>query len=66
MTGVIALAKSQPDQLTFASGGPGSITQLLGELVKLTAGVRMREVPYKAIGAEMPDLLAGHVMAASR
>ena len=60
----IALAKSQPDQLTFASGGPGSITQLLGELVKLTAGVRMREVPYKAIGAEMPDLLAGHVMAA--
>lgn len=60
----IALAKSQPDQLTFASGGPGSITQLLGELVKLTANVRMREVPYKAIGAEMPDLLAGHVMAA--
>lgn len=60
----IALAKSQPDQLTYASGGSGSITQLLGELVKLTAGVRMREVPYKAIGAEMPDLLAGHVMAA--
>jgi tripartite-type tricarboxylate transporter receptor subunit TctC len=61
---LIALAKSQPDQLTFASGGPGSITQLLGELVKLTASVRMREVPYKAIGAEMPDLLAGHVMVA--
>ena len=61
---LIALAKSQPDQLTFASGGPGSITQLLGELVKLTASVRMREVPYKAIGAEMPDLLAGHVLVA--
>jgi tripartite-type tricarboxylate transporter receptor subunit TctC len=60
----IALAKAQPDQLTFASGGSGSITQLLGELVKLTAGIRMREVPYKAIGAEMPDVLAGHVMAA--
>ena len=60
----VAFAKAQPDQLTYASGGPGSITQLLGELVKLTAGVRMREVPYKAIGAEMPDLLAGHVMAA--
>ena len=61
---LIALAKSQPDQLTFASGGPGSITQLLGELVKLTASVRIREVPYKAIGAEMPDLLAGHVLVA--
>ena len=60
----VALAKSQPDQFTYASGGPGSITQLLGELVKMTAGVRLREVPYKAIGAEMPDVLAGHVMAA--
>jgi tripartite-type tricarboxylate transporter receptor subunit TctC len=60
----LALARRQPDHITYASGGSGSITQLLGEWVKLTAGVRMREVPYKAIGAEMPDLLAGHVMAA--
>ncbi len=60
----LALAKSQPDNITFASGGAGSITQLLGEMIKFTTGVKMREVPYKAIGAEMPDLLAGHVMTA--
>ena len=60
----LALAKSQPQLLTFASGGPGSITQLLGEKFKRTAGVTMREIPYKAIGAELPDLLAGHVMTA--
>ncbi len=61
---LLALAKAQPELLTYASGGAGSITQLLGELVKTTAGVNLREVPYKAIGAELPDLLAGHVMAA--
>ena len=60
----LALAKAQPQFLTFASGGPGSITQLLGEKFKRTAGVTMREIPYKAIGAELPDLLAGHVMTA--
>ena len=60
----IALAKSQPQLLTFASGGTGAITQLLGEKVKSTAGIAVREIPYKAIGAELPDLLAGHVSTA--
>jgi tripartite-type tricarboxylate transporter receptor subunit TctC len=60
----LALAKSEPDSLTYASGGPGSITQLLGELVKAKAGITIQEVPYKAIGAELPDVMAGHVNAA--
>jgi hypothetical protein len=60
----LALAKSEPDSLTYASGGPGSITQLLGELVKAKAGIAIQEVPYKAIGAELPDVMAGHVNAA--
>ena len=60
----LALAKSQPQNLTFASGGAGSITQLLGVKINLTAGLGVQEIPYKAIGAELPDLLAGHVMTA--
>ncbi len=60
----IALAKAQPQLLTFASGGTGAITQLLGEKVKSAAGISVREIPYKAIGAELPDLLAGHVSTA--
>lgn len=60
----IALAKSDPQKITNASGGAGSITQLLGELTKTKAGIKMTEIPYKAIGAEMPDLLGGHVMVA--
>jgi tripartite-type tricarboxylate transporter receptor subunit TctC len=37
---------------------------MLGTKINLTAGTRIQEVPYKAIGAEMPDLLAGHVKTA--
>jgi len=57
----VALAKAKPSQLTYASGGNGAITQMVGELLKLTAGIQVREIPYKAIGAELPDLIGGHV-----
>lgn len=60
----IALAKSDPALVTIASSGPGSITQLVAEKFKLASGISAREIPYKAIGAELPDLLAGHVMTA--
>ncbi len=57
----VALAKSQPNQLTYASGGTGAITQMVGELLKSTTNIQVREIPYKAIGAELPDLTGGHV-----
>jgi len=60
----VALAKSRPNTLTYASGGTGAITQMVGELLKLTAGIQVREIPYKAIGAELPDLTGGHVATA--
>jgi tripartite-type tricarboxylate transporter receptor subunit TctC len=60
----VALAKSKPNQLTYASGGNGAITQMAGELLKITTGIQVREIPYKAIGAEFPDLVGGHVTTA--
>jgi tripartite-type tricarboxylate transporter receptor subunit TctC len=60
----LELARSKPDGITFASGGPGSLTQMVGEGIKLQTGVRISEVPYKSIGAEVPDLIAGHVQTA--
>jgi tripartite-type tricarboxylate transporter receptor subunit TctC len=60
----VALAGSKPNELTYASGGAGAITQMVGELLKSTTGIRVREVPYKAIGAELPDLTGGHVSTA--
>jgi tripartite-type tricarboxylate transporter receptor subunit TctC len=60
----LALAKSQPQAVTFASGGTGSITQLLGTKINMLTGLSIQEIPYKAIGAELPDLMAGHVKTA--
>lgn len=57
----VALARSKPNELTYASGGSGAITQMIGEQLKLLAGIQVREVPYKAIGGEVPDLMGGHV-----
>ncbi|HEX9397188.1 MAG TPA: tripartite tricarboxylate transporter substrate-binding protein [Burkholderiales bacterium] len=55
-------AKANPAQITYASAGPGSIGQLVGEWVKSEAGIKVLEVPYKGVNAEIPDLLGGQVL----
>jgi tripartite-type tricarboxylate transporter receptor subunit TctC len=60
----VELAKAKPGGLTYASGGPGSISQLVGEWVKSEAKINVLEVPYKAVNSEIPDLLAGVVQTA--
>jgi tripartite-type tricarboxylate transporter receptor subunit TctC len=58
---LIALAKSRPGQLNFASGSTGSAGHLAGELFKSMAGVEMTHIPYKGAAPAVVDLLAGHV-----
>ncbi len=58
---LIALAKSRPGKLSFASGGSGTTAHLAGELFKSQAGVDMQHVPYKSAGPAMMDVMAGHV-----
>src|SRR6476661_156412 len=58
---LIALAKSRPGQLTFASAGIGSSNHLSGELFKMMAGVDIVHIPYKGGGAAVTDLIAGQV-----
>lgn len=58
---LIALLKSKPGQLSFASTSSGGGSHIAGELFKLQAGVQMVHVPYKGSGAAMPDLLGGQV-----
>jgi tripartite-type tricarboxylate transporter receptor subunit TctC len=59
---LIALAKSKPGQLTFASSGNGSPQHLAGELFKVAAGVDMLHVPYRGSGPAMTDLVGGQVL----
>src|SRR5262249_18288156 len=58
------LAKSKPGLFTYASTGKGSITQLLGEMIKQRGAVNLVEVPYKSTAAEIPDILTGRLTVA--
>src|SRR5262249_685496 len=58
------LAKSKPGLFTCASTGKGSITQLLGEMIKQRGAVNLVEVPYKSTAAEIPDILTGRLTVA--
>ena len=57
----LALAKSQPDRITYASAGIGSINQIAAELIAQSAGVKLMHVPYKGGAPALNDLLGGHV-----
>jgi tripartite-type tricarboxylate transporter receptor subunit TctC len=59
---LVALSKSKPGQLSYASAGAGTGTHLAAEMFKLMAGVNMVHVPYKGGGALISDLLGGHVV----
>jgi tripartite-type tricarboxylate transporter receptor subunit TctC len=58
---LIALAKSQPGKLNFASSGEGTISHLGGELFKVMTGVDMVHVPYRGGGPARNALIGGHV-----
>ena len=58
---LITLARARPDQIAFGSGGNGTSTHLGGEILGLTAGVRMLHVPYKGAGPATVALLSGDV-----
>ena len=59
---LVALIKGNPGKYAYGSAGPGTITNLTGELFKLQAGkLEMQHVPYKGGGPAMQDLIAGHI-----
>ncbi len=58
---LVALAKSRPGDLTYASAGSGSATHLATELFKSVAGINLVHVPYKGAGPATTDFLGGHV-----
>jgi tripartite-type tricarboxylate transporter receptor subunit TctC len=58
---LIALAKSRPGKLNYASAGNGSTHHFCGELLKSMAGIEMTHVPYKGSGPAIAGLLGGDV-----
>jgi tripartite-type tricarboxylate transporter receptor subunit TctC len=58
---LVALAKSKPGGLNYASQGVGSGGHILGEMFRLRSGVPMVHVPYRGAGPAVTDLAAGNV-----
>ncbi|MDB5808798.1 MAG: hypothetical protein JWN94_920 [Betaproteobacteria bacterium] len=58
---LIALAKSRPGQLNYASSGVGAPPHLAGELLKSMAKIDINHVPYKGVGQSISDLVGGQI-----
>ena len=58
---LIAMAKMEPDKVTYASSGAGGAPHLAIEILQSMTGIKMLHVPYKGGGPAVADLMAGHV-----
>ena len=57
----LALAKSKPKGLNYASSGPGTPYHMAGELFKYMAGVEIEHVPYKGSDGARTGIIGGQV-----
>jgi tripartite-type tricarboxylate transporter receptor subunit TctC len=57
----VALLKSKPGQLNYASGGNGTILHLASEMFLEEAGATAKHIPYKGVGPMITDLIGGQV-----
>jgi len=58
---LVQKVKAEPGRFSYGSAGPGTITNLTGELLKHVGGLEMQHVPYKGGAPAMQDLVAGHI-----
>jgi tripartite-type tricarboxylate transporter receptor subunit TctC len=58
---LVALAKSKPGELTFASTGIGTPGHLNGELFSRLTAIKTVHVPYRVVGQAVTDLIAGRI-----
>ena len=61
---LVDYAKKNPGKLAYGSSGVGSLYHLMGELVKLSAGIDMVHVPYKGSPQAVADLMANQIQLA--
>lgn len=60
---LLALARSRPGEITYGSGGNGTMNHLIGQLLARTAGVELTHVPYRGSAPAMTDLMGGQIPA---
>jgi tripartite-type tricarboxylate transporter receptor subunit TctC len=57
----VALLKSRDGQMTYGSGGNGTILHLASEMFLGEAGAKARHIPYKGVGPMVTDLIGGQI-----
>jgi len=58
---LVAMARTRPNGLTFASQGVGAGGHLLGEMLKMRTGANLQHIAYKGSAPALQDMLAGRV-----
>jgi len=58
---LIALLRSKPDEMNYASSGNGTILHLAAAMFLDQAGAKAKHIPYKGVGPMLTDLLGGQV-----
>jgi len=58
---LVALGRSRPGDLIYASAGVGNMTHLAAELMRIETGLNMVHVPYKGDTPAVTDLIGGQV-----
>ena len=61
LAGLIAHAKTNPDTVTYGTGGPGSAPHFSAEAFQQATGVKLMHVPYKGAGDAMTGLISGQI-----
>ena len=60
-TELVALAKKDPEKLTYSSSGVGGNNHLAGALFAEAAGIQLTHVPYKGTGPALADVISGQI-----
>ena len=60
---LIELARSKPGEVTYGSGGNGTMNHLVGQLLALSGKVPLTHIPYRGSAPAMNDLMGGQIVA---
>lgn len=60
---LVDLARSKPGEVTYGSGGNGTMNHLVGQLLARAAGVQLDHIPYRGSAPAMNDLMGGQILA---
>lgn len=60
---LVAMARARPGEVTYGSGGNGTMNHLTGQVLARAAGIQLTHIPYRGSAPAMNDLLGGQIVA---